>query len=146
MPVHDIHFPSQLRHNLNELSRKEGCGLWRCLRMKTRASPRDITSLSTDESELSSPSLSTSSKWRDPDTESKSGLRGWNAIDPTASAIALFILIILKVVSIPSCARYFRVGAVPQKAAFSASSVGSAPESTRLNILTLPFYARGGLS
>ena len=88
-------------HNLIELSRKEGCGRWRCLRMKPRVSPRDITSSCTDESELSSklssPSLSISSKWRDPDTDSKSGLRGWNATDPTASAIALFTLVIQKV-------------------------------------------------
>jgi hypothetical protein len=44
--------------------------------MKTCASSRDIDSPRTDESELSSPSLSVSSKWRDPDTESKSGLSG----------------------------------------------------------------------
>ena len=83
-------------HNLIELSWKEGCGRWRCLRMKPRVSPRDITSSCADESELSSPSLSISSKWRDPDTDSKSGLRGWNATDPTASAIALLTLIIQK--------------------------------------------------
>jgi hypothetical protein len=44
--------------------------------MKTCASSGDVDSPRTDESELSSPSLSMSSKWRDPDTESKSGLNG----------------------------------------------------------------------
>ena len=59
-------------HSLSELSRKDGGGRWRCLRMKVPASPRDA-SPKTDESELSSPSLSISLKWCDPETESKSG-------------------------------------------------------------------------
>jgi hypothetical protein len=67
--------------------------------MKTCASSRDIDSPRIDESELSSPSLSISSKWRDPDTESKSGLSGWNATDPTVSAIDLYNLIIQNEVS-----------------------------------------------
>ena len=76
-PVHSIQLSAGQGppkcHSLIELSRKDGCGRWRCLRMKTPVSPRDA-SPKTDESELSSPPLSiSSSKWRDPDTESKSG-------------------------------------------------------------------------
>jgi hypothetical protein len=73
--------------------------------MNARVTSCDVSSPKPDEPELSSPSLSTSPKWRDPDTESKSGLRGWNATDPIVSAMAIFILAIRKVIiPIPSCA------------------------------------------